>query len=190
MKRAVPLHYTDWFEDESRKDDYEMKSRMTQALFAWFPYFKNTIASVENTYQTRMNLAPLTLCITYALDPNAPWELLGKMYDQHDIVKEYFYADYYQLTEWTKNTDRWNGWEFFDPETNSGIGFMFCHETTSSKTTTVKLGGLDENITYKVYDLDGNLNITATGKDLTENGFSLTVPENPYGVLFKIEKAQ
>lgn len=190
MKRAVPLHYTDWFEDESRKDDYEMKSRMTQALFAWFPYFKNTIASVENTYQTRMNLAPLTLCITYALDPNAPWELLGKMYDEHDIVKEYFYADYYQLTEWTKNTDRWNGWEFFDPETNSGIGFMFCHETTSSKTTTVKLGGLDENITYKVYDLDGNLNITATGKDLTENGFSLTVPENPYGVLFKIEKAQ
>ncbi len=189
MKRAVPLHYTDWFEDDARKNDYDMKSKMTQALFAWFPYFKNTIDKVENTYQTRMNVAPLTLTITYALDPNAPWELIGQLYDEHDIVKDYFFADYYQLTNWSENANRWNGWEFFDPEKGSGVAFMFCHETTVNKTTVVKLKGLDTNATYKVYDADGLISITKTGKELMEQGFSITVPEKPYGAMIMIETA-
>lgn len=66
---------------------------------------------------------------------------------------------------------------------------MFCHETTVNLTTTVKLKGLDENTKYKVYDPDGIVKVAATGKELMENGFSLTVPEKPCGVLMNIEKA-
>lgn len=191
MKRGVPLHYSDYFDVDSQRNDYEMKSKMTQALYAWLPYFKNEIYKVENTYQTRMNLAPLSLLnVPNALDPNAPWELLRQAYAEHDSVEEYFYADYYQLTEWTTNKNRWNGWEFFDPATNSGIAFMFCHETTLNLKTTVKLKGLDENVKYKICDADGLVNITATGKQLMEKGFSLTVPEKPYGALIMISPAE
>ena len=189
MKRAVPLHYSDYFDVDSQRNDYEMKSRMTQALYAWLPYFKNEIYKVENTYQTRMNLAPLSLLnIPNSLDPNAPWDLIRQAHAEHDIVKEYFYSDYYELTIWSKEKNRWNGWEFFDPETDSGVALMFCHETTVNLTTTVKLKGLDSNTTYKVYDVDGIVSVTAKGKELMEKGFSITVPEKPYGVLMNIEK--
>ena len=191
MKRAVPLHYSDWFDDDSRREDYDMKAKMTQALFAWFPYFKNEIYRVENNYQTRMNYAPLSLLkVPEPLAVDANWDLLGQAYAEHALVKKYFYADYYPLTEWSSNKNRWNGWEFFDPESGSGFAEMFCHETTQSMTTTVHLKGLDENKTYTVTDADGLLSVTATGRELTEKGFSLTVPEKPYGVLMMIEETK
>ena len=187
MKRAVPLHYSDWFDDDSRRNDYEMKSKMTQALFAWLPYFKNEIYAVENNYQTRMNYAALSLLnIPNALMVDAPWELLSEAYREHARIKEYFYADYYELTEWTTNKNRWNGWEFFDPEKGEGFAVMFCHETTKDLSTTVRLKGLDADKTYRVRDEDGLIDLTATGKELTETGFVLTVPEKPYGALMTI----
>ena len=137
-----------------------------------------------------MNLAPLSLLnIPNALDPNAPWELLRQAYSEHDLADKYFYADYYQLTEWTKTLDRWNGWEFFDPETNTGIAYMFRHNTTTSSSTVVHLKGLDENTTYRIYDLDGLVNMTATGKSLMETGFILSVPTEPYGAMIMIQPA-
>ena len=190
MKRAVPLHYSDWFDDDSRREDYDMKAKMTQALFAWFSYFKNEIYKVENNYQTRMNLAPLSLYkVPEPLAVDANWDLLSEAYAEHAQVKEYFYADYYPLTEWSTNKNRWNGWEFFDPDKDAGYALMFCHEATGDLTTTVKLKGLDKQKTYTVTDADGLVSVTAAGKDLMETGFTLTVPEKPYGALFYIEAA-
>ena len=46
MKRSVPLHYSDLF--DGGLPNYHDKTRMTQSLFAWFPYFKNdTIMTIS-----------------------------------------------------------------------------------------------------------------------------------------------
>ena len=189
MKRAVPLHYTDWF--DGNHEDYDMKGKMTQALFAWFPYFKNEIYETTNMYKVRMNYAPLSLMnLTGLLYANTDWTYTKRGYDEFEQIRDYFYADYYQLFEWESKADRWNGWEFYDPATASGYASVFCHEATSNLTETVKLKGLDPEKTYRITDFDGLIDVTATGAQLMEAGITVTVPEKPYAVVMLINPAE
>ncbi|MBQ9151639.1 MAG: alpha-galactosidase, partial [Clostridia bacterium] len=188
MKRAVPLHYTDWF--DGNHEDYDMKGKMTQALFAWFPYFKNEIYETTNMYKVRMNYAPLSLMnFNSLLYKDADWSLNKKGYEEFNQIRQYFYADYYQLVEWEARADRWNAWEFYDPETSSGYASIFCHEATSDLENTVCLKGLDPEKQYRITDFDGLVDVTASGKDLMEKGITVTVPEKPYAVILLINPA-
>ena len=188
MKRAVPLHYTDWF--DGNHEDYDMKGKMTQALFAWFPYFKNEIYETTNMYKVRMNYAPLSLMnLNGLLYADTDWTMTKQGYAEFEQIRDYFYADYYQLFEWESKADRWNGWEFYDPETASGYASVFCHEATTNLTETVKLKGLDPEKTYHITDFDGLIDVTATGARLMEQGITVTVPEKPYAVVMLINPA-
>ena len=188
MKRAVPLHYTDWF--DGNHEDYDMKGKMTQALFAWFPYFKNEIYQTTNMYKVRMNYAPLSLMnLNGLLYKDTDWTLTKQGYAEFEQIRDYFYADYYQLFEWQAQADRWNGWEFYDPETASGYASVFCHEATSKLSTTVCLKGLDPEKQYHITDFDGLVDVTMSGKDLMEKGITVTVPEKPYAVILLIHSA-
>ena len=189
MKRAVPLHYTDWF--DGNHEDYDMKGKMTQALFAWFPYFKNEIYETTNMYKVRMNYAPLSLMnLNGLLYANTDWTYTKRGYDEFEQIRDYFYADYYQLFEWESKADRWNGWEFYDPATASGYASVFCHEATSNLTETVKLKGLDPEKNYRITDFDGLIDVTASGAQLMEQGITVTVPEKPYAVVMLINPAE
>ena len=189
MKRAVPLHYTAWF--DGNHEDYDMKGKMTQALFAWFPYFKNEIYETTNMYKVRMNYAPLSLMnLNGLLYANTDWTYTKRGYDEFEQIRDYFYADYYQLFEWESKANRWNGWEFYDPATASGYASVFCHEATSNLTETVKLKGLDPEKTYRITDFDGLIDVTATGAQLMEAGITVTVPEKPYAVVMLINPAE
>jgi alpha-galactosidase len=189
MKRAVPLHYTDWF--DGNHEDYNMKGRMTQALFAWFPYFKNEIYESTNMYKVRMNYAPLSLMnFGPILEKNPDWTMHKQGHAEFEQIRGYFYADYYQLVEWTAEPDRWNAWEFYDPATASGYAAVFCHEATTELSTTVKLKGLDPEKTYRITDFDGLVDVTADGAALMESGIPVTVPEKPYAIIMLINPAE
>lgn len=189
MKRAVPLHYTDWF--DGNHEDYDMKGKMTQALFAWFPYFKNEIYETTNMYKVRMNYAPLSLMnLNGLIQKDTDWTYTKQGYAEFEQIRDYFYADYYQLFEWESKANRWNGWEFYDPATASGYASVFCHEGTKDTATTVKLKGLDPEKQYHITDFDGLVDVTADGKTLMENGISVTVPEKPYAVILLIKPAE
>jgi alpha-galactosidase len=189
MKRGVPLHYTDWF--DGNNEDYDMKGKMTQALFAWFPYFKNEIYESTNMYKVRMNYAPLSLMnFGPILEKNPDWTMHKQGHAEFEQIRGYFYADYYQLVEWTAEADRWNAWEFYDPATASGYAAVFCHEATTELSTTVKLKGLDPEKTYRVTDFDGLVDVTADGAALMESGIPVTVPEKPYAIIMLIKPAE
>ncbi len=188
MKRAVPLHYTDWF--DGNHEDYDMKGKMTQALFAWFPYFKNEIYETTNMYKVRMNYAPLSLMnLNGLLYKDTDWTLTKRGYEEFEVIRDYFYADYYQLVEWDARADRWNAWEFYDPETASGYASIFCHEATGTLSETFRLKGLDPEKQYHITDFDGLVDVTMSGKDLMEKGITVTVPEKPYAVILLINPA-
>ncbi len=185
MKRGVPLHYTDWF--DGNNEDYDMKGKMTQALFAWFPYFKNESYQI-NLYKLRMNYAPFCLLkVPSALDKDTDWDVMKQAYDEYDIIRDYFYGDYYTLTEWTANTDRWDGRMFYDPAKGEGFASIACQQGASAKTNTICLKGLDPDRRYKITDFDGLLDVTASGKELMETGIEITVPEKPYCVILLIK---
>ena len=188
MKRGVPLHYTDWF--DGNHEDYDMKGKNTQVLFKWFPYFKNEVYQ-NSLYKLRMNYAPFSLLkVESALDKDTDWVLLKQAYDEYDLIRKYFYGNYYTLTEWTANADRWDGRMFFDPELNEGFASIACQETSSKLTNTICLKGLDPEKQYHITDFDGLVDVTAKGADLMEQGITVTVPEQPYAVILLIKPAQ
>lgn len=188
MKRGLPLHYTDWF--DGNNEDYDMKGKMTQALFAWFPYFKNE-SYQSSLYKFRMNYAPFCLLkVSSALDKDTDWELVRQAYAEYDLIRDYFYGDYYALTEWSANADRWDARMFYVPDSGEGFAFIACQEASSTTTNTVKLKGLDPDKLYKLTDLDGLVDITADGKTLMEQGITVTVPEQPYAVIVLIKPAE
>ncbi len=188
MKRAVPLHYTDWF--DGNHEDYDMKGKMTQALFNWFPYFKNELYDCSTIFKPRMNYAPFSLLkLPSPLDKDADWDILRQAYAEYDRIRDYFYADYYELTEWTASPNRRNAWMFYDSETRSGYASVAFMEGSSTLTDTVKLKGLDPEASYTVTDFDGLVHVTASGQTLLEKGITVTVPEKPYCVILLITPA-
>ena len=188
MKRGVPLHYTDWF--DGNNEDYDMKGKMTQALFAWFPYFKNESYQIS-LYKLRMNYAPFCLLkLPSALNKDNDWALMRQAYAEYDTIRDYFYGDFYALTEWTSNSNRWDARMFFVPEEGEGYAFIACQQNASSKTNTVKLKGLDPDKQYTLKDFDGLVDLTADGKTLMEQGITVTVPEQPYAVIVLIKEVK
>lgn len=162
---------------------------MTQALFAWFPYFKNEVYQLSLD-KIRMNYAPW--CMLKAPSPIAKdmnWDLLKQGYDEYQLVRGYFFSDYYQLTEYSLDKDRWNAWAFYDPETASGYASVYCGEGSSTLTLQLRLKGLEADKTYTVTDLDGLVSVTADGRTLMEQGIPVTVPEKPYCAILLIQPA-
>ncbi len=188
MKRGVPLHYSDWFDGNG--EDYDMKGKMSQALFAWFPYFKNEMYTISSMYQPRMNYAAFSLLkVTSPLDRSVRWDLLRQAYDEYDRIRAYFYADFYPLTDWSADADRWDARMFYDPATASGFASVACQAASSKLSNTVCLKGLDPNKTYRITDFDGLVDVTATGAALMERGVTVTVPEKPYCAILLIDPA-
>lgn len=184
MKRSVPLHYSDWF--DAHAEDYLMKSKMTQTLFAWFPYFKNQ--SYQNTLvKNRVNYSMFPMLTASANTSKEGWDLMKQSHKEYNQIRDYFYDDYYQLTDYTTKADRWNGYEFFDKASSSGFAQFYCTEKSTSLTKTFKLKGLDASKTYKVTDFDGLISVTATGKDLMNKGLTVTVPNAHYCVIALIK---
>ena len=185
MKRSVPLHYSDLFDGSGDANNTD-KTRITQSLFAWFPYFKNESYSVSS-YTTRINYAPYTLLkMPNPTSKSADWEGLKTAYSEYELIRNYFYDEYYQLTEYSSKEDRWNGWEFFDKEEGAGFAELICNSGCTTLTENFTLHGLDETKIYNVKDLDGLVDITATGKALMTEGFSVTVPAAEYAVIVLI----
>ena len=187
MKRGVPLHYTDYYDGNG--EAYDMKGKNAQALFAWLPYFKNTV-NRTSLYKFRMNFAPCTVTFESGHDfETMDWPLMRRAYADYDRIRGYFFDDYYTLTEWTKNPDRWDARMFYNPETGEGFASVACQEPSSTLTNTIRLKALDPDRMYSVKDVDGLVDVTASGRLLMEQGIAVTVPEKPYCAIVLIQPA-
>ena len=159
---------------------------MTQTLYAWFPYFKNQTYQNSVT-KNRMNYSMWSMLTASAGTSEAGWDLMKQSYSEYNQIREFFYDDYYQLTEYSIKANRWNGWEFFDKESSSGFAQFYCTEKSTELTKTFCLKGLDASKTYKVVDFDGLVSVTATGEELMTKGITITAPNADYCVITLIQ---
>ena len=76
----------------------------------------------------------------------------------------------------------WDGIEYFDPEASGevkGMLMIFKPSDEEGATKVVKLRGLDPETTYRVeFDDHPELNVTATGRELSETGLTVTFTES------------
>ncbi len=188
LRRSVPLHYTDYFDGINNAETDAVKLGMTSEIFKWFLYFKNCNNTADQTmYQMRLNYAP-----AYAVKPGdgseAQWKLYRRAVEEYDLIRKYYYAEYYPLTPSSKRLGPWTAWEFFDSTLGEGFIQVFRPSADSPATKTLCVKGLIPDETYTLRDTDGNINLTATGSALA-NGFEVTLNETPGSAVILISRA-
>ena len=169
MRRAVPLHKSD-----SGYHDSEIKMSMNTALFSWFPYF-GTYA-IGDEYGLRASFSSMPVLNYNVVASNVDWKLIEKCVNEWEQVKEFYYSDYYLLTEWNVSDEEWNAWEFFDPDKGAGFFQAFRPKNSGDESLNVRLHGLRPTATYRLTDTDGRIDVTVTGAELMGKGFSVRLP--------------
>lgn len=169
MRRAVPLHKSD-----SGYHDPEIKMSMNAALFSWFPYF-GTYA-IGDEYGLRASFSSMPVLNYNVVASDVDWKLIEKCVNEWEQVKEFYYSDYYLLTEWNVSDEEWNAWEFFDPDKGAGFFQAFRPKNSGDESLNVRLHGLRPTATYRLTDTDGRIDVTVTGAELMGKGFSVRLP--------------
>lgn len=188
MRRAVPLHYTDYgYGEHASKLDFH------RALFEWLPYFRETSQSWDieearragidaregDSFAFHCALAPM---LSPALNIRAAavdFEQLGKMIGLWRLVADILLdGDYHSLTPPGRRGDEWVAWQFDRPEPDGSDGFVQAIRLSNcdNPRLTVHLRALEAASTYRFEEAETGEQRTATGADLVDAGFSFELP--------------
>jgi hypothetical protein len=188
MRRGVPF----W------KCDYAIEpvgmQCQTYGLAMWIPYYGNSGGQMD-PYVFRSNMFPAVT--KGAWEDRSPghdirqdqdYSQLLKMFDQWRQIAPDFLGDYYPLTDFSLSTENvWIGWQFHTPQ--SGQGFVQAFRRPgeqSADTITVKLRGLDPQMSYRVTDVDNpQAAVTVSGAELLQKGMAVKLEKTPAAALIR-----
>jgi alpha-galactosidase len=99
-------------------------------------------------------------------------------------LRQYFYGDFYPLTESANNTrdDVWLAYQLNRPEQRVVLILAFRRNTNNNETIKIKLSGLEDNTVYEVCYEDYEIIIRKSGHELME-GFDITIPQKPSSLM-------
>lgn len=186
MRRSLPLHKTD--HDYSNFTD---KQAMHQSLFAWLPYFGTPVTGPDrcnkaDEYELQSAYVPWVALGYNINNKRLEWDIIKKCTDEWMQIKDYFYCDYYPITNWSrKNTDM-RGWQFIDPNLQRGYFQLFRPERCEESRINVKLHGLVEENIYSLVDTKGNLIVKETGQVLMEKGITVELEKRRSSIVVLI----
>ncbi len=176
MRRAVPLHPTDY-----NYGHLAAKQAFHQSLFAWIPYFGSNTVPVDtvDAYTIRSGHA-MSVVLGYDLRrKDLDYPLLRKLATEARLVAPYYYGDYYPLTPYSLAEDAWLAWQFNRPESEDGLVEAFRRPRSQKSSISLKLRGLDAKAVYELKDWDQAGPTRASGRDLMEQGLTVSTPRRP-----------
>lgn len=181
LRRSVPL----WRSDAQCPAN--PVPEITQAHAAshsmWMPYSGTSAGRVWfDTYRFRSAYAPaMSTNFTFSErnsfgdDPEKiAW--FRQMCEEYLRVRPYLSCDVYPLTSPDAAKDIWSAIQYHDPESDSGVILAFRRENAPYSQAEFSLSGISAEKEYIFEDVDGETELIS-GKELTENGFSLTIKE-------------
>ncbi len=189
MRRAVPLQISDYWDGNNA--GYDERQATTMSIMQWLPYTKYWMYGDDSvgsfTYRARscyLQLFPLSVNV---MRKDTDWNLIKKLVDEWRAISEYYYSDFYMLTEWSNASNVWRGFEYFDTEKNSGFAQLFRAAENEESEKIIKFHGLKADDKYKVYDTDGTFETTVSGKILMEEGIPITLDTPLYAMVIHIQ---
>ena len=162
MRRAVPFLRSD-----SDRTTIELRLAMTTRLVRWLPFTgapaKESSGQIStgnmDIYVLRASMLPSFRYSTafYHEKDKIDWETLRQGQAEWNMIKKYFYSDFYVLTPQRNTTDNtvWTAYEYFDSETNSGVIQAFRGVENEQRSYIIKFKGIDPECYYSLTDLDG-----------------------------------
>ena len=168
LRRAVPL----W-----RSDDVwapTAMQNMNYGMAMWIPYFGTGIIDVD-PYSFRSDMTPAVLLELDVRRKDLDYDTLRRMCSQWRTISEYYYGDYYPMTEYSTEDDAWAAWQFNRPETGDGMVQVFRRPASPFEAARFPLRGLQVNARYTVTNLDAAGSVEFTGRELMGQGLAVTL---------------
>ena len=190
MRRAVPLHYTDFF-----IGDMSRQQAVQSALFTVHPYFKSSYAFEPDKpelfeYNMRSCLTPFTMVNTEpGLYKGEAGDRARAYVEEWRAVNKSFYADYYLLTEWNADDACPLAYEFIDSVTGEGFVQVYRRPLCDEPVITLPLKGLQPEKKYRLTGYGCALELVADGAALAK-GLEVLLDAAPAAATIKIEPAE
>ncbi|MCC7360965.1 MAG: alpha-galactosidase [Anaerolineales bacterium] len=168
ISRSVPLFRTDYFWVANADQD------MTYALSQWLPIHAMGVHAAQDTYTFRSGMGTsVALAYNYLAGP--PWDWLRDRLAEYNLVRDYFYGDYYPLVSGVVDGGLWVAYQFDRPDLGEGMVLAFQREGKGQATLTPALGGLNPAATYEFTNADTGEVTTLTGAEAAAGGLPITL---------------
>ena len=191
MRRSVPLHYTDY-----GYGDHPVKLAFHHTLFAWIPYFKESGLSWDVGGHTRFAHrvdsfsfhCGMAAFLAPGLDirrDDYDYVLAREMIDIWRRAADLLLCgDYYPLTPFHRNAERWVVWQFDRPEERRGFIQAIRLPESPDDTFTVRPQGIPSDAGCCFENPETGETRCLSGAELSRDGFAFTVPKRSAAIWF------
>jgi len=185
MRRAVPLLRSD-FQFPDMKGVIEGNQGHTYGLSSWLP-FQGTGCYIYEPYALRSFYLP-----SFGMGGLNKQSLAAqkKAYAECARIAPLMLADYYPLTPYNLQPDKWIAWQFSRPERGDGAIQAFRHSRCENEDVVLKLKGLEPSARYRIENLDSPSTQTVSGKELMRKGLRVHSAEKPGSAILIYSRAR
>jgi alpha-galactosidase len=159
----------------------------TYGLSSWLPW------QGSGVYFTDSYAVRSFLLSGFDIVPPGAWEkseetkaAMKRGYDEARKVAPFMFGDYYPLTAYSLQPDRWIAWQFHRPDHQDGVVQAFRRAEAQQGTLTVQLRDLEPDARYEVENLDRGKE-THSGRELTD-GLAMTLKSAPAATVYTYRK--
>jgi len=194
MRRSVPLWRSDYaFEPIGHQC-------MTYGISLWLPYHGTGTVGCVNApyygggltpvepYAFWSNAAPSINCGVDMRVKEIDYAALRALFEQWRQMAPFYYADYYPLTSYSRDSKNWIAWQFHHPDTGEGIVQAFRRQDCQADVARLKMRALDEKAKYAVQTIDGKDRGEHLGLDLIKAGLAVEIPAAPGAAVLRYRK--
>jgi alpha-galactosidase len=188
--RATPFWRTDGPRDAIAHQCH------SYGLLAWVPLSAISQDREGDTYEFRSSMCS-ALCINWDHSGDGPREKHPadfpyawgkKVLDEYLTIRDFYYGDYYPLTNYSQATDVWMAYQLDRPESGKGLVVVLRRPESSYESARFCLQGLDPKASYRVTNLDDKQQTSLTGEELTRKGFAVSLESKPGTALLVYER--
>jgi alpha-galactosidase len=114
-----------------------------------------------------------------------PFDHARELLEQYLSVREYFYGDYYPLTEYSQAADAWMAYQLDRPEQGDGLVVVLKRSGSPFTKARFPLHAVRPEPAYEVTDLDSGTSRTIGGEELLTEGLEVVLRERPASALVR-----
>lgn len=188
ISRSIPLWRSD-YQCFAGFDPIGMQGQ-THGLAKWVPLSTGCCDRVD-TYAFRSALGP---GIVTNIEPKGgepfPEEWLRTMMAQQAEVRPFFYGDFYPILSFSLSDDTWAAWQFDRPDLGQGMVLALRRHNSPFTSLRARLRGLEPGAAYEVASRDTGDTVRFSGRELAEEGFLISINEQPGSALFVYRKQE
>jgi alpha-galactosidase len=181
MRRALSLFRSDCCWDPIGEQC------MNYGISSWMPV-TGVGGITTDPYALRSGMGShLSLALDFYNNPDT-WPKLDAAIKQYKEIRPLFTGDFYPLTPYSLEKDKWIAWQYQSPERREGIIQAFRREANTTDSTHVVPRGLNPKASYIIENLDTNEHETRTGAALMSEGLDIRIPTAPGSALLRLKE--